>query len=58
MAKKDDIDLAAVRIELEALREQVIAATEHGAEATRPVELDQGPGLDVCRVWTRYRARR
>jgi DnaK suppressor protein len=41
LAKKDDIDLAAVRTELEALREQVIAATEHGAEATQPVELDQ-----------------
>ena len=35
------IDTAAVRAELEALRDQVIAATEHGAEATRPVELDQ-----------------
>lgn len=41
MAKNDTIDLAAVRSKLETLREQVIAATEHGAEAARPVELDQ-----------------
>jgi DnaK suppressor protein len=41
LAKNDAIDLAAVRSELETLREQVIAATEHGAEAARPVELDQ-----------------
>lgn len=41
MAKDQTIDLAAVRGELEALRERVMAATEHGAEAARPVELDQ-----------------
>jgi len=41
VAKGDTIDLAAVRGELEVLREQVMAATEHGAEATQPVELDQ-----------------
>jgi DnaK suppressor protein len=41
MAKKDAIDLTAVRNDLEALRERVMAATEHGAEAARPVELDQ-----------------
>lgn len=41
MAKDQTIDLAAVRSELEALRERVMAATEHGAEAAQPVELDQ-----------------
>jgi len=35
------MDTAAARSELEALRQQVTAATEHGAEAARPVELDQ-----------------
>ena len=35
------IDTATARDTLEALRDQVIAATEHGAEAARPVELDQ-----------------
>ena len=41
MAGSDAIDLAAARSELEALREQVIAAAEQGAEAAQPVELDQ-----------------
>ncbi|MFT5182436.1 MAG: DnaK suppressor protein [Alphaproteobacteria bacterium] len=41
MSKPQPIDIAAVRGELEALRDRVIAATEHGAEAARPVELDQ-----------------
>lgn len=41
MAKNDTSDLAAVRSDLEALRERVVAATEHGAEAAQPVELDQ-----------------
>ena len=41
MAKKGAIDLAKVRSELEALRKRVIAATEQGAEAAQPVELDQ-----------------
>ncbi len=41
MAKNQTIDLVAVRGELEALRERVMAATEHGAEAAQPVELDQ-----------------
>jgi DnaK suppressor protein len=34
-------DAKAVRKALEALREQVLLATEQGAEAARPVELDQ-----------------
>ena len=41
MAKDDAIDPAAARSELETLRERVIAASEHGAEAAQPVELDQ-----------------
>ncbi len=41
MAGSDAIDLAAARSELKALREQVIAAAEQGAEAAQPVELDQ-----------------
>ena len=41
MSDKHAAGLAAVRSELEALRERVIAATEQGAEAARPVELDQ-----------------
>jgi DnaK suppressor protein len=41
LADSDALDLAAARRELEALRERVIAATEQGAEAARPVELDQ-----------------
>lgn len=35
------IDTKAARKALEALREQVLAATEQGAEAAKPVELDQ-----------------
>ena len=41
MASSDAIYLAAVRRELEALRERVVAAAEQGAEAAQPVELDQ-----------------
>ncbi len=41
MAKHKPIDLAAARKTLEALRKQVLAATEQGAEAAQPVELDQ-----------------
>jgi DnaK suppressor protein len=41
LRKSKSIDIAAVRSALETLRDQVIAATEHGAEAARPVELDQ-----------------
>ncbi len=41
MAKNDAIDPAVVRGGLETLRERVVAATEQGAEAARPVELDQ-----------------
>ncbi len=41
MSDRDTIDPAAIRRELEARRAQVIAATEQGAEAAQPVELDQ-----------------
>jgi len=41
LAKHKPIDLAAARKTLEALRKRVLAATEHGAEAAQPVELDQ-----------------
>lgn len=41
MSKSEPVDIAASRATLEALRDQIIAATEHGAEAARPVELDQ-----------------
>ena len=41
MSEQDATDFAAVRSELEALRERVIAAAEQGAEAAQPVELDQ-----------------
>ena len=41
MSAHKPIDTAAARIVLEALRDQIIAATEQGAEATQPVELDQ-----------------
>ncbi len=41
MAKDDAIDRTAARGDLEARRERVQAATEQGAEAARPVELDQ-----------------
>ena len=41
MSKHDAGDIAVVRGELVALRERVVAATEHGAEAAQPVELDQ-----------------
>jgi DnaK suppressor protein len=41
LAKDDTVDVPAVRSELEALRERVIAATEQGAGAAQPVELDQ-----------------
>jgi DnaK suppressor protein len=41
LAQNNAIDLAIVRGELEALRERVLAAAEQGAEAAKPVELDQ-----------------
>ncbi len=41
MPKNDAIDTAAARRDLKALREQVQAAAEQGAEAAQPVELDQ-----------------
>ncbi len=41
MPKNDAIDLTGARRNLEALREQVSAAVEQGAEAAQPVELDQ-----------------
>lgn len=41
MGGHDMVDAAAMRSQLEALRERVLAETEQGAEAARPVELDQ-----------------
>jgi len=41
VSKNPAADPAAIRSTLEALRRQVLAETEHGAEAAQPVELDQ-----------------
>ena len=41
MSENNAIDVDTARTELETLRERVLAATEQGADAAQPVELDQ-----------------